>query len=237
MNDLAPQVSALHPAPARRSDRWYGLTIIAVTFVACLALSVWAKYASRPETSPPPGPPTTQGIVGWAKAVDPVKTLPRARELTRRKVLRGIVMEGVRSDGTLDLTEGPARVRYAFWSPPGEGPQPAREPGTLARRHYCGSQSVIIRKEGLVAEPDQADGYCPPQAIEALPEPHCTTAGLWEQALRRGAPKDRLARIEYYRSTSGPAWRFDIPGSHHRFSLYGDCVRELTPRESSGIVP
>src|SRR5687767_12960846 len=107
MNDLAPQVSTVDARPARRSDRVFGLAIIAVAFIACLALSVWAKYASRPETSPPPGPPTTQGIVGWAKAVDAVKTLPRARELTRRTVLRGIVIEGVRSDGTIDLTEGP----------------------------------------------------------------------------------------------------------------------------------
>jgi hypothetical protein len=48
---------------------------------------------------------------------------------------------------------------------------------------------------------------------------------------------DRLARIEYYRSRSGPAWRFSMPGTKHHFSLYGDCQRLLKGREARGNVP
>lgn len=225
------------PSAARRKDRMIGLAIVALAFAASMALSLWAKEASRPETSEPPGPPTTDGIAGWPGRVDPVATLQRARQLTPRTMLRGFVAEGVRRDGTVDLGEGPGRVRYAFQSPPGHGPQPPREPGTLPRRHFCGKQSVHLRHEGLVADPDNASYPCPPQHTDALPDPRCSLSDVWRHAIENGAPRDRMARIEYYRSRAGPAWRFDLPGTPHRFSLYGDCGRELTAREAVGRVP
>jgi hypothetical protein len=221
----------------RRRDRLIGLVIVGVSFSLALAVSWWAKVASRPERSAPPGPPTIEGIVGWPEAVDPVRTVTAARGLTRRVMFRGFVAEGVRSDGTVDLSEGPGRVRYSFQSPAGHGPQPPREPGTLPRRHYCGKQSVNLRKEGLVAEPDQADYPCPPQHFDALAEPRCGPREVWARARERGAPKDRMARIEYYRSRVGPAWRFELPGTPHRFSLYGDCGQELDAADAIGSVP
>jgi hypothetical protein len=135
------------------------------------------------------------------------------------------------------LSEGPGRVRYSFQSPPGEGPQPQREPGTLARRPYCGKQNIHLRREGLVADPDQAEYPCPPQHTDALPEPRCGTREVWRRAIEKGAQRDRLARIEYYRARSGPAWRFELPGTPHRFSLYGDCGQELDPADALGSVP
>jgi hypothetical protein len=221
---------------ARRKDRTLGLLIIAVTFLATLSLSWWAKVESRPEVSQPPGPPTTDGLVGYPTAVDPVQALAVARRVTKRTVLRGFVAEAVASDGTVDLSEGPGRVRYSFQSSPGEGPQPPRAAGTLARRLYCGKQNVHLRKEGLVADPDIPDYPCPAKPTDALPEPRCGTQDVWQHAIRRGARPDRLARIEYYRARVGPAWRFDLPGTPHRFSLYGDCGRRLTPKESIGAV-
>jgi len=221
---------------ARRKDRTLGLLIVAVTFLAALSLSWWAKLESRPEVSEPPGPPTTKGLVGYPTAVDPVQALGVARRITKRSVLRGFVAEGVASDGTVDLSEGPGRVRYSFQSSPGEGPQPPREPGTLARRLYCGKQNVHLRKEGMVADPDIPDYPCPARPADALPEPRCGTQDVWRHAVERGARADRLARIEYYRARVGPAWRFDLPGTPHRFSLYGDCGRRLTLQESIGAV-
>ena len=128
------------------------------------------------------------------------------------------------------------RVRYSFQSSPGEGPQPPREPGTLARRLYCGKQNVHLRKEGMVADPDIPDYPCPAKTTDALPEPRCGTQEVWHYAIVHGARPDRLARIEYYRSRVGPAWRFELPGTPHRFSLYGDCGRRLTPKEAAGAV-
>jgi hypothetical protein len=213
------------------------LVIVAIAFALCLALSIWAKEKSRPETSEPPGPPTVVGIVGFPNQVDAVATLSAARKLSKRPNLRGIVLDGVQSDGLLDLAEGPGRVRYSFQSPAGHGAQPPREPGTLAKRLTCGKQNVLLRKEGLVAEPDGADFPCPPGGVEPLPEPQCTARDIWRLAKKRKMPKDRLAHIEYYRSKAGPAWRFEITGTPHHFSVYGDCKRELTTSEAHGTVP
>lgn len=209
---------------------------MAASFMLCLALSLWAKEKSRPETSEPPGPPTTLGIVGYPNAVDAVATLEAARKLTRRTILRGIVFDGVQSDGTIDVSEGPGRVRYTFQSEAGQGAQPPREPGTLPKRITCGKQSVILRKEGLVAEADQADYPCA-GAIEPLPEPQCTLRDIWKLARKRHVPRDRTAHIEYYRAKAGPAWRFEGVGSVQHFSVYGDCKRELTGLEAHGSVP
>lgn len=221
----------------RRRDRVIGLVIVAITFAFCLALSNWAKEKSRPETSEPPGPPTLEGIIGFPTEVDPLATLPGARALTKRPLLRGIVMDGVRSDGTLDLSEGPGRVRYSFQSPPGHGAQPYREPGTLPRRMSCGKQNVQLRKEGLVAEPDQSDYPCPPAGVEPLPDPQCSLRDIWRLARKRRVPREPMAHIEYFRSAAGPAFRFELPGTTHQFTVYGDCKRELQGSEALGSVP
>ncbi len=223
--------------PIRRRDRVVGLAIVALAFVFGVAISLWAKHASRPETSAPPGPPTTEGVVGWQERVDVAKTLPRARELSQRQLFRGFVAEGVKSDGTLDLGEGPARARYSFQSAPGQGPQPLNEAGMAVRRPFCGRQNVHLRTEGLVADPDIADAPCSPKLAEPLPDPQCSLASIWKTAIERGVPSDRLARIEYYRSRSGPAWRFELPEGQHRFTLYGDCKRELRGGQATGHVP
>lgn len=214
-----------------------GLILVAASFAVCLGLSLWAKEKSRPETSLPPGPPTVAGIVGYPNAVDALATLGPARKLTPRPLLRGIVFDGVQSDGDIDVSEGPGRVRYTFQSEAGQGPQPPREPGTLPKRITCGKQNVVLRKEGLVAEPDQADYPCPPGGVEPLPEPQCSLRELWKLAKRRRVPRDRGAHIEYYRAKAGPAWRFEISGTAHRFTMYGDCKRELTGAEAHGSVP
>jgi hypothetical protein len=225
---------------AKRSrDRLFGLVIVAASFLLCLALSLWAKERSRPETSEPPGPPTVEGIVGYPNSVDAVATLIAARKLTKRPALRGIIFDGVQSDGTIDVSEGPGRVRYTFQSPAGQGAQPPREPGTLAKRITCGKQDVVLRKEGLVAEPDQADYPClPGGGVEPLPEPQCSVREIWRLARKRKVPRDRAAHIEYFRAKAGPAWRFEINGmAQHRFTLYGDCKRELIGADGHGNVP
>jgi hypothetical protein len=222
---------------ARRRDRTRGLVIVGVTFALCLVGSAWVRRASRPELGVPPAPPTSAGVAGFPKAVDGVKTLATARSITRRNMLRGIVFDGVHSDGTVDVSDGSGRISYAFQSAAGQGPQPQRDPGTLARRWYCGRQTVNVKKEGIVAEQDNVDAGCSTHPVDPLPEPHCTPAKVWELALGKGAPKDRPARLEYYRSSAGPAWRFEQPGTRFRFALYGDCGRELTSPEAVLVSP
>jgi hypothetical protein len=230
------EAAALSEIRARRRDKIVGLTIVGVTFVLSLALSIWAKHASRPETSAPPGPPTTVGVPGYPYRVDVVGTLAAARAATKRTLLRGIVVDGVRSDGTIDVSEGPGRARYIFQSPPGRGPQPAPT-AQGARGVYCGRQEVHLRNEGLVAVPDQASVSCGPRVLEPLPDPQCSLSALWQQAIRKGVPADRLARIEYFRANGGPAWRFDARDGGKRLVLYGDCRRELKGHAAASQSP
>jgi hypothetical protein len=210
---------------------------VAAAFMLCLALSLWAKEKSRPETSEPPAPPTVQGIVGYPTSVDAVASLAAARNLTKRPALRGIVLDGVASDGSQDVNEGSTRARYVFQSSAGHGAQPPREAGTLPKRITCGKQNVLLTKQGLVAEPDQADYPCPPGGVEPLPEPQCSPRDLWKMAKKRSVSRAHPAHIEYYRAKAGPAWRFEIPGTQQRFTLYGDCKRELTGADAYGTVP
>lgn len=220
---------------AHRRDRVAGVLILSVAFLAALSISWWAKIESTPQLIEPPAPPTTAGVVGFPDRVDPIANLAAARRLTSRRLLRGIVVDGVRVDGTVDVTAR-GRVRYSFQSAPGEGAQPPREPDTLPRRLYCGKQSVEISANGIGAEPDQTLVSCSSAPDEGLPEPRCTTQQIWQQAVERGIPRDEPARIEYYRSRSGPAWRFVYAGQNpvHRFALDGDCARVLRDEEAMG---
>ncbi|HKO53500.1 MAG TPA: hypothetical protein VJV79_37580 [Polyangiaceae bacterium] len=224
-------------ARVRQRDRLRGLVIVALTFVLCLLISAWAKRRSLPVLSAPPGPPSPVGVVGFPNAVDAVKTLARARQVSQRNLLRSISAEGVKSDGTVDVALPTGRIRYSFQSNAGEGPEPPRHPDTLARHPYCGRQTINVHKEGLVADADAADATCAPQATDPLPEPRCSLADIWALALTRGVPKERLAHIEYYRASAGPAWRFEAPHPRGRFSVYGDCKRELDAKEAVNIGP
>ncbi len=214
-----------------------GLAVVVAAFVGCMGLSWWAKDASRGEMPEPPAPPTTEGLVGFPEKLDPVVTLSRARELTDRQLLRGFAADGVRSDGTIDFSKKGARLRYSFQSAPGEGLQPQREPGTIPTQTYCGKQSVWVKKEGITVSPDVPNFPCSPRKEEPLPEPRCTLADVWKRARAKGAPGDRVARIEYYRAKGGPAYRFSVPATRHKLVLYGDCERELKGKQAMGHVP
>lgn len=229
--------SGIGARSARTSDKLHGLLVVGAAFLISLGISLWAKRISEPEQGSPPAPPTTEGVVGWPSAIRPLETLATARELTRRNQLRGIVIEGVKSDGTLDMKQAGTSVRYSFQSLPGQGPQPARVPGVVPRRNLCGRQSVALREHGLYAEPDQLDAPCHPTPPDPLPEPRCQLSQIWEQAKQKGAGTQLYARIEYYRSAAGPAWRFELPDGSMRFSVYGDCRRELSRAEANGTVP
>ena len=234
-NPPAPSPDLARIARLRRTDRLRGLVIVGLTFVLCLLISVWAKRRSLPVLSTPPEPASPLGVVGFPNAVDAVKTLARARQLSQRSLLRGLSADAVKSDGTIDVSAPNGRIRYSFQSDAGEGPEPPRQPDTLARHPYCGRQTINVHKDGIVAEPDAADAICAPHPIDPLPEPHCSLADVWAHALTRGVPKERTAHIEYYRANAGPAWRFEAAHARGRFTLYGDCQRELDAKEAVSV--
>lgn len=230
-----PSASEESPlARRRRQDRVTGLLVVSVAFTATLSISWWARLESSPEVSQPPPPASSAGLVGFPR-VDPVQALEVVRQTTPRDQLRGIVAEGVAADGTVDASKT-GRIRYVFQSPRGVGPQPPREEMGPPRQLYCGKQTVHVRETGIVVDPDMPAVTCPTVPVESLPDPRCGPKELWERAVAKGAKPDRLARVEYYRSRVGPAWRFTIPGSPVSFSLYGDCGRELPAHEATGSV-
>ncbi len=221
---------------ARRKDMTLGLAIIAVTFAFCMGFSVWAREQSAPPPPEPPAPPSVDEVTGWPNSVDFIDTLKAARERTERSGLAGIVAQGVTSDGRIDFGKGSAMVRYSFQSSPGQGAQPRRPRGAPARQ-FCGRQSVYIREDGLGATVDVPSTPCPSKGVEPLPDPGCGPKQVWKLAIDKGAPKDGRARLEYYRARVGPAWRFVLPGTRHRYTWYGDCGRELKGADAMGNVP
>lgn len=225
------------PSPARRKDKVSGMLIVFVTFLATLSLAWWAKWKNTPVPPEPPAAPSSSAVVGFPGAVDAIATLPAARERTPRDVLRGILLRGVNSEGLVDSSAEGTEVRYVFQSRPGEGPQPPRDPEGRPSRPYCGKQVVRVKPEGLQEDEDETKYMCASKGFEPLPDPRCGPKEVWAHAIAKEIPTDKLAQIEYYRAQAGPAWRFRIPGTRHRFSLYGDCERELKGTEEVGSVP
>ena len=208
-------------------DRIAGFTIIFAAFSAALVVSWKASEAVRPNLAAAPAPPTAEGLAGFPTHVEPVSTLARARALTAREQLRRITSVGVGSDGTVDLAQPHASIRYEVDSAAGEGPDAPRPAGTVRPVHYCGRQAVQVDSEGIAAEPDQPKAPCRPSSGEALPLPRCGPRELWSLALQRGALADGRATVEYYRAKEGPAWRFSLANPRVQFTMYGDCEHEL----------
>lgn len=236
MSDAPSELKTSTKPVINRRDRLRGLSILAVTFVASLGISWRASEASKPEYSVPPAPATTVGIAGFPSAVAAVANLKVARGATRRDQLRGFVAEGVSVEGTLDTTRAGSRVRFLFQSKQGEGPQQMPEPGRVVPRVFCGKQNVHIDDRGIYAEADQPLAACTGEERPGLPEPACSMKDVWAAAVERGVERDRLARIEYFQAAAGPAWRFTVPGTTQRFTLTGDCQRELTGQDMVGGV-
>lgn len=239
----APPAAPAEPPGARRfgltldRDHKIGFSILFIAFCAALIVSWKAGEAVRPKVAQPPAPPTSEGLSGFPDRVDPLAALALAHSLSEREQLRRILIQGVGSDGTVDLSAPGAVVRYELDSAAGEGPEPPRPAGTVRQAHYCGRQSVLIRSDGIAAEPDQPRAMCRPSWGEPLPDPRCGPKELWQLALKRGARPEARANIDYYRAQEGPAWRFTLPESQLHFTMYGDCEHELQGAGARPLVP
>ncbi len=224
-----PKESAPPRTPSH--DRVAGLGLLSLSFSVALGLSWNAREAATPRVAQTPAPPTTEGLSGFPTAVSPAGVLDAARRLTERDQFVGMAFSGVKADGTLDVNQG-GSARFVFRSLEGQGPEPEREYGTLAARRYCGFQVITLDAQGLAAQPDVSDADCR-RAIEPLPPPTCTVEAVWNAGKKKGADPLSAANIEYYRSSSGPAWFFQNGG----ISLWlgADCVREMTPEEARSV--
>jgi hypothetical protein len=70
-----------------------------------------------------------------------------------------------------------------------------------------------------------------------LPLPRCGAKEVWAKAIAKGAPKNASARLDYFRSKVGPAWKFQIPSTRFLLNLTDDCKREIPFADASGKVP
>jgi hypothetical protein len=218
-------------------DRFAGLLVFLGSMAFCLGLSFWAKEAARPEAQPgDPPQPTLHGIVGWPHAVDAIATLPAARSKSRPHELRQIVLEGVKSDGTIDLVTGPGSLTYVFHNA-ARKPKPTKptEKVTVDRQAQCPRQVIRVRRDGIDPQSELKDNRCAGTASEPLPMPTCGPRELWARAIAKGASIRQLAHIEYYRSKDGPAWRMALPSDRSTWVVSGDCQRELEPLQSKPI--
>jgi hypothetical protein len=221
----------------RRRDRVYGLSLIVLAFGGCMGLSVWGMRASTPRAAPSPLPATSEGIVGFPRQVRPFDVLLRARGVSVRDKFRGFEAKGIQENGTLDLTQSTSSLRFVFQSPQGRGPQPERVPGTLPDRRYCGTQSVVLDKDGIVALIDRPKIPCGSQEIEDLGIPAaCGIEQLWKIAEEKKMKAQGTASIEFFEATGGPAFRFQKDGRSFVVSAR-DCKKEFKGREQRGGLP
>jgi hypothetical protein len=207
-------------------DRRNGLSIVLLAFLLATAVSWHSHDQSLPVYSAEPAPPTRNGVVGFENEVDVLANLEAARELTPREHLVRIQALNVRSTGHVDMSQAGSRVGYLFQSDQGEGPEAKRPPGTLARRSYCGQQSVEITSAGLGAREDKPTVGCEPP-FKPLPVPSCGPVELWQAALIRGADAGDVAKVEYVGTQAGPVWRFRIETARLEFTTGPDCKTEV----------
>ncbi len=223
-------------------DRFAGLLVLVVAMAACISFSFWAKVQARPETMLQASPATLRGIVGWPHAVDALATLEAARRSSRPRELRQIVLDGVKSDGTIDVVTGPGALTYLFHNYPkkAKAPKPnepavVEKPGVVEKAPLCPRQTILVRKDGIDPQAEVRDNRCPTVMSDPLPIPTCGPREVWVKAVAKGASIQQLAHLEYYRSKAGPAWKMALPRGRFQLALTSDCQRELSRREASAF--
>lgn len=219
-------------------DRFAGLIVLLGSMVFCIGLSLWAKGVARPVEQLVANPDLTRGVVGWPHSVDAMATLDAAKRSSRARELRRITLEGVKSDGTLDVATGPASATYLFHN---GVKKPKSSPGLSTdlpapKNSHCPRQVVRVARDGLDPQAELKEYRCPEVVSEPLHAPKCSPREVWALALKKGASVRSLAHMEYYRAKDGPAWKMEIPAHRFRMVLSDDCQRELTPAEAK-VVP
>ncbi|HTM44953.1 MAG TPA: hypothetical protein VL137_08360 [Polyangiaceae bacterium] len=238
--DGAPRGGTKGPGsePQRvRREQAIGLAILGTTFVLALVISWLVRRTVHEEVKEAPAAPVTEGLHGFPEHFDAVTALDRARELSLRKGLFGIELQGVRSNGTLALKDGgQSFARFILGSRRGEGPQPPVPPGERRNKDYCGRQEVVIDESGIRAKADKANHNCR-GLKDWLPDPACGPAQVWQYALKHQAPPEALADLKYYQAAGGPAWRFSIANTAVDFVLDRNCKQELSDDVADGELP
>ncbi|MGC4069880.1 MAG: hypothetical protein QM784_35530 [Polyangiaceae bacterium] len=213
-------------------DRFRAMLVVFGAWVVALGITLWSKEQVRPIDSSGATLGSLRGVIGWPQRVDPLATLEGARRFSQGHALRSMTFEGVKSDGTINVTQSTGSAKYVFQGSPSAIRHADR--GKPASATSCPKQVVKLRRAGLSADALRADARCEANA-SPLPTPSCGPKELWARALTQGAPKDGLARIDYQPSADGPSWTFAVPDRHFRMRLSADCKRVLSPKEIKSL--
>jgi hypothetical protein len=225
------------PTYASQRDRWRGAFVLSLALLLSFSITLWAKDQLRLRKSQSTALSVLRGVELWPERVDALKSLNVARKVSQLSSLRGIALDGVKADGTIDLGQAKAAIKYVFQSerqrnvarPTARRPNPSN--------WACPKQVVKLRHEGLTVEPVHLDASCESNQKDVLPAPRCSPKEVWSRAISKGAPKKATAHLEYYRGVLGPVWKFQIPEAKFNLLLSGDCKRELSSEQASGRVP
>lgn len=221
----------------RRRDKLLGLAIIILAFGGCMLFSLWGLQYAQPTQAAKPAPPTKAGLpAGFPKKVKPLELIDQARALSERENFRGFVATRVKADGTIDLSHKKASIRYSFQSARGRGHQPPRPAATLPDRRFCGVQSVVVKKNGIGAREDDPDRSCPSDDVSDLPLPQCTLKDVWKAAKKKKISTKGTAKIEYFDSVAGPAYRFK-KGKRSFVLSAKQCKKTIKGSGARGSVP
>lgn len=213
---------------AERRDRILGLMIMASAFGAALGLSFWSHRVAKSPNKGDDRPAETHALPGWPHAAEPMAVLRLARAMARPRGLGSLVVDGVKSDGTVDLAKA-GTARYVFFR--------VTETRPAGKAPSCDRLVVRLGASGLVRGNVATRQSCPEPRAVPLPEPGCGPRELWEAALRKGASPKALARAEFYRAVSGPAWKFRLGRGNLSLVMDGRCARELTSSEAQRPAP
>jgi hypothetical protein len=235
MLDLGPRAD--EPRYLLLRDRLRALFVLSLALVVSFGMILWSKEQIRPLNAYGATASRLRGVEGFPSRVDALKSLSAARRFSRNRELRGMVLDGVKFDGTLDLNPIKNSIKYVFQSSKVRSKERKQPDASTSPTWVCPRQVVKLRRDGLTAEADRLDAICPPELGAALPVPHCGPKEVWAKAIAKGATKEDLARLEYYRAKVGPAWKLQISKTHFSLSVSEDCKRELSFADAAGKVP
>jgi hypothetical protein len=154
----------------------------------------------------------TDHLTHWDVLADRAPIDARARAWAPDAVLQSLVTNGVRADGTADLTAG-AFVQYSYLSP-------ARAASDdLKIGDLC--MQTMWWKNGELSQYDIGSSNC--AEMRAPPPPRCTFVEIWRRARADGADPARPASITWEPSMKGTGATWQVATKTFGKTYPDDC--------------
>ncbi|CAN5888969.1 hypothetical protein BH11MYX2_BH11MYX2_16420 [soil metagenome] len=182
------------------------------------ARSTSAPVAPPPPTNPDyrvhPAPPSPAAFDVSAFSVEAER---QAKELMPDAQLTLVDANGIRSDGTVDLTLKQGTVAFMYWTPT----MKKRPPTLAANQDYRAECVIMIDITATQVQAIRTSNLCDKQTPVM---PRCSFKQLWDRARAKGADPKYAAHIQLLFG----AWDVRIDGApdHDQFTFANDCSRQ-----------